>query len=293
MARIVPHLWFDKEAKAATALYVSIFPDSKVESVTTIEDSPSGPTDIVSFRLAGQAFQAISAGPYFKLNPSVSLMVYCPSPGDVDRLWEALSPGGSALMELGSYPFSERYGWIQDRFGLSWQLIWQKDAPSGLKIAPSLLFTNAVLGKAEEAMRFYASLVPDSELGTISRYGAGEAPGLEGMVNYASLRLGGLPFVVMDGPGDHSFIFNEAVSFMLRCDSQEEIDRYWEALSAVPEAERCGWLKDRWGLSWQVIPAVMDEMMSKGGKAQIDRVTQAFLKMKKFDIAELERAYRG
>jgi predicted 3-demethylubiquinone-9 3-methyltransferase (glyoxalase superfamily) len=293
MARIVPHLWFDKEAKEAATLYASIFPDSKVESVSTIEGSPSGPTDIVSFRLAGQAFQAISSGPYFRFTPAISFMVYCPSPEEVDRLWGALSPGGSALMELGSYPFSERYGWLQDRFGLSWQLIWMKDSPGSLRIAPSLLFTNAVLGRAEEAMKFYAALIPDSELGFASRYGAGEAPGLEGLLNYASLRLGGTPFVVMDGPGDHSFAFNEALSFMLYCEDQAEIDRYWAALSAFPEAEQCGWLKDRFGLSWQIVPTAMDEMMAKGSKEQIDRVTQAFLKMKKFDLAELERAYRG
>jgi predicted 3-demethylubiquinone-9 3-methyltransferase (glyoxalase superfamily) len=89
------------------------------------------------------------------------------------------------------------------------------------------------------------------------------------------------------------FKFNEAVSFMVRCDTQEEIDYYWEKLSAVPEAEQCGWLKDKYGLSWQIVPTVMGEMMKKGTREQIDRLTQAFLPMKKMDIESLKRAYNG
>jgi predicted 3-demethylubiquinone-9 3-methyltransferase (glyoxalase superfamily) len=92
--------------------------------------------------------------------------------------------------------------------------------------------------------------------------------------------------------GPH-FKFNEAVSFMIRCQTQEEIDYYWAKLSAVPQAEQCGWLKDKFGLSWQVTATAMDEMLSKGTPEQVARVTQAFLKMKKFDIATLQRAYDG
>jgi predicted 3-demethylubiquinone-9 3-methyltransferase (glyoxalase superfamily) len=97
----------------------------------------------------------------------------------------------------------------------------------------------------------------------------------------------------MDSARMHDFGFNEAVSLIVNCKDQEEIDYYWEKLSAVPEAEQCGWLKDKYGVSWQVTPVEMDEMMRKGSKEQVARVTQAFLKMKKFDVAELRRAYDG
>jgi predicted 3-demethylubiquinone-9 3-methyltransferase (glyoxalase superfamily) len=151
--KIVPHLWFDKEAKEAAHFYYSIFPDSSVTSATTLHDTPSGDSHVVSFTLSGHPFMAISAGPLFK--------------------------------------------------------------------------------------------------------------------------------------------FNESISFMVYCDTQEEIDYYWEKLSAVPEAEQCGWLKDKFGLSWQIVPASLDEMMQDQDTERVARVTEAFLKMKKFDLAVLQRAYDG
>jgi predicted 3-demethylubiquinone-9 3-methyltransferase (glyoxalase superfamily) len=153
MQRIVPHLWYDKEAKEAAEFYASVFPGSKITNVTTLHDTPSGDTDIVSFELFGQPFMAISAGPLFK--------------------------------------------------------------------------------------------------------------------------------------------FNESISFMVYCETQEEIDSYWEKLSADPEAEQCGWLKDKYGLSWQIVTKRMDELLESGTEEQVARVTQAFLPMKKLDIAELEKAYVG
>jgi predicted 3-demethylubiquinone-9 3-methyltransferase (glyoxalase superfamily) len=97
----------------------------------------------------------------------------------------------------------------------------------------------------------------------------------------------------MDSAHKHDFAFNEAVSLLVQCDSQAEIDDYWGKLSAVPEAEQCGWLKDKYGVSWQIAPTAMEEMMSQGTPEQIERVTQAFLPMKKFDLAKLQAAYEG
>ena len=129
--------------------------------------------------------------------------------------------------------------------------------------------------------------------GDVHRYGMDESPDAEGTVKHATFRLEGQEFAAMDSARAHGFTFNEAISFIVSCDSQEEIDHYWSSLSAVPEAEQCGWLKDRYGLSWQVVPSSMDEMLHAGTKEQIERVTEAFLKMKKFDIAALEKAYEG
>jgi predicted 3-demethylubiquinone-9 3-methyltransferase (glyoxalase superfamily) len=300
MQKITPHLWFDKEAREAAEFYTSLFPDSKVTNITTLHDTPSGDSDIVSFELAGQSFMAISAGPLFKFNPSVSFFVnFDPSRDqdardNLDTLWERLSQGGMALMPLDKYPFSERFGWVQDKYGLSWQIILSD--PEGEErpfLVPSLMFVGDVVGRAEEAINEYLSIFKNSKMGALVRYGAGQEPDVEGTVMFADFMLEGQWFAAMDSAHEHNFAFNEAISFLVDCDSQEEIDYYWERLSAVPEAEQCGWLKDKFGVSWQISPAALREMMTKGTREQIDRVTQAFLPMKKFEVAELQKAYEG
>ena len=295
---ITTHLWYDKEAKEAAAFYASIIPHSKIKSVRTIHNTPSGDADIVSFDLAGQPFMAISAGPYFKFNPSISFHIKCKTVEEVDAIFGKLSEGGTVLMELGEYPFSKRYGWVQDKYGLSWQIIFAGDRPFNQVITPALTFVGAVAGKAEEAMKFYASVFSragekEPKSTVLMRHGAGDAPEKEGTVKYGSFEIMGMEFGAMDSARDHKFAFNEAISFMVPCDTQEEIDYYWGKLSAVPESEQCGWLKDQFGVSWQITPTAMDAMMTSGDQAAVDRVTKAFLKMKKFDIAELERAAKG
>ncbi|MCA1831730.1 MAG: VOC family protein [Actinomycetota bacterium] len=290
MHKIRPHLWYDTQAVEAAEFYASSFPDSKLIDVNTIYDTPSGDTDIASFELFGQPFMAISAGPLFTFNPSVSFIVHCVDEDEVDALWGTLSQGGTALMPLDSYPFSKRYGWTQDRYGLSWQLM-LAGGEVDQRITPTLMFVGDVCGKAEEAIGFYASIFPNSDRGDVLRYNKDEETDREGTVKYASFALARQQFAAMDSARNHDFSFNEAISFMVSCDTQDEIDRYWESLSAIPEAEQCGWLKDRYGLSWQVVPSAMDEMMRNGTKEQTARVTEAFLKMKKFDIAALQKAY--
>jgi predicted 3-demethylubiquinone-9 3-methyltransferase (glyoxalase superfamily) len=293
MQKITPHLWFEKEAQQAAELYTSLFPDSKIESVRTLRDTPSGDTDIVSFVLAGQAFMAISAGPLFTFNPSVSFLVACRTRDEVDGLWDQLLEGGSALMPLDSYPFSERYGWLQDRYGLSWQIMHSGDREVTQKITPTLMFVGDVCGKAQEAITFYTSVFDDAEVVDILRYGAGEEPDEEGTIKHADFTLDGVRFAAMDSAWDHRFSFNEAISLMVSCDTQAQIDHYWGRLSAVPEAEQCGWLKDRYGLSWQIVPRAMETMLQDADEETMARVTEAFLSMKKFDLAELEDAYAG
>ncbi|MBM7568094.1 VOC family protein [Paenibacillus sacheonensis] len=297
---IVPHLWFDKEAKAAAELYASVFPNSKVTNVTTIHGTPSGDSDIVAFEVWGQKFAAISAGPIFKLNPSVSFIVnFDPSrePNAVallDEAWNKLSDGGMALMPLGKYPFSEHYGWIQDKFGVSWQLmLTNPDGEERPPIVPSMMFVGDNCGRAEEAIQYYVSVFANAKQGNIVKYPPGMEPDQAGSVMFADFRLEDLWLAAMDSAHEHRFAFNEAVSFMVYCDTQAEIDHYWDKLSAVPEAEQCGWLKDKFGLSWQIVPRAMDEMMKNGTPEQIERVTKAFMQMKKFDLAALNGAYEG
>jgi predicted 3-demethylubiquinone-9 3-methyltransferase (glyoxalase superfamily) len=395
MQKIVPHLWFDKEAKEAAEFYVSAFGgDSKVKNVTTLHNTPSGDADIVSFEIMGFPFMAISAGPLFKFNPSISFFVnFDPSRDtnareNLDKLWEKLSAGGSALMPLQEYPFSKHYGWIQDKYGLSWQLMLTN--PEGEErptIIPSLMFTGDNTGKADEAIDFYVSTFKDSKRGMSAPYPPGAAPEKNAKLMFAEFMLENQWFTAMDSGHMHKFGFNEAVSLMVRCKDQEEIDYYSEKLSAVPEADlpaprpdtyyvyvilcdddsmyigqtqdilnrwrehkagtgadhtkkhkpdkiihfeefasreeavkrehdlktgfgrkwlkraikagrtrqagQCGWIKDKYGVSWQIVPTDMDKMMTKGTPEQIDRITQAFLPMKRFDLAKLKEAYEG
>ena len=303
MQEITPHLWFNKEAKEAAEFYASLLPKSTTKNITTLHNTPSGDCDVVSFELCGQPFMGISAGPLFKFNPSVSFHVKCETKAEVDAIWERLSQGGKILMPLGAYPFSERYGWVEDTYGLSWQVISAGENARGQRIVPVLMFVGKVCGKAEEAVNFYASVFKNSPGGAetaaatkadiLARYGKGAEPDNEGTVRYASFTLLGQEFGAMDSAQEHRFAFNEAISFMVPCDTQEEIDYFWGKLSADPRAEQCGWLKDKYGLSWQITPTIMNEMLGGRDQVRIARVTQAFLKMKKFDIDTLKRAYEA
>ncbi len=297
MKNIVPHLWFDKEARESAEFYVSVFPESNITNIHTIKGTPSGDCDILSFELWGHPFMSISAGPYFKINPSISFMVNFDPAQDaqvatrIDEIWNKLAHGGKVLMPLAEYPFSKRYGWIQDKYGVSWQLI--LTSPEGGKrptIMPSLLFTKEVCGKAEEAVDFYVSIFKDAKRGMLARYPAGMEPDKEGTIMFSEFTLNNQWFTAMDSARSHEFVFNEGVSLMVNCDTQKEIDYYWEKLSAVPAAEQCGWLKDKYGISWQIVPANMDELMKGEDEAATARKTQAMLSMKKLDIQALKNA---
>ena len=309
MQKIIPHLWFDTQAVEAAEFYVSAFggstgsPQAKGSKVThkgVIHDTPSGDCDIVSFDLCGFSFMGISAGPHFTLNPTISFMLnFDPSENtnarkDLDALWAKLAEGGEPLMPLDTYPFSERYGWIKDKYGVTWQLILTK--PEGKPrpfIIPSMMFTGDITGKAGEAMDFYVSVFKDAKRGMSAEYPPGAAPEKDAKLMFAEFMLEGQWFTAMDSGHMHKFGFNEAVSLLVQCKDQKEVDYYWDQLSAVPEAEQCGWLKDKYGVSWQINPKRMDDMLKNGSKEQVARVIKSFLTMKKFDIAALEKAYEG
>ena len=293
--KITPHLWYDNNAKEAARFYISIFKDSKIKNMTTLHNTPSGTVEIFTVELLGQEFTLISAGPLFKFNPSISFLVVCPTKEEVDELWKKLTEGGgTTLMELGEYPFSEKYGWVQDKYGLSWQVIYMGERKTKHRIIPTLMFVGKQYGKAEEAINFYASVFEDAKVGDILRYSKGEEPDKEGTVKHASFMLEGQEFAAMDSAREHNFAFNEAISFIVHCETQKEIDYYWEKLSAYSEAEQCGWLKDKYGLPWQIVPNLMDKMLNDDNDTKkIARVTEAFLQMKKLDIAKLKEAYES
>ena len=296
--KIIPNLWFNKEAEEAVHFYTKVFNRGKILETTHYSEAghdvhgmEAGTVLTVEFTIEDMRFSALNGGPNFTFTPAISFMVNCPSVEEVNELWEKLSKGGTPLMPLASYPFSERYGWIQDKYGLSWQVIYS-DTNKERKIMPSLLFTGAQCGKAEEAITYYTSIFDaNSSIGDLSRYGADHSPDKEGTIMNADFTLAGQMFAIMDSAHAHDFTFNEAISFIVFCETQEEIDYYWEKLSTVPEAEQCGWLKDMYGISWQIVPTTLGEMLMSTDKRKANRVMEALLEMKKLDITKLEEAF--
>jgi predicted 3-demethylubiquinone-9 3-methyltransferase (glyoxalase superfamily) len=291
MQKITPFLWFDQQAEEAMNFYTSVFKNSKVGQISRYGEAGPGPAGSVltaSFELDGLQFTALNGGPAFSFTPAVSFFVSCQTQGEIDGLWEELSAGGSELMPLQQYPFSEKFGWLQDRFGLSWQL---NLGGNGQKIIPFLMFVGQQHGKAEEAMTFYTSLFPDSGIDMITRHGPDQSEA-EGTVMQAVFRLAGQEFMALDSALEHAFTFTEATSFSVDCRSQEEVDFFWEKLGQGGDesAQQCGWLKDRYGLSWQIVPSRLIELMNDRDPARAQRVTEAMLQMKKIEIAALERA---
>lgn len=301
MPTISPCLWFDDQAEEAARFYASIFENSSIDGVThytaagrEIHGQEAGAVMTVDFALDGRAFVALNGGPQFSFTPAISFFVVCEKEVEVDRLWETLGGGGTVLMELGRYDWSKKYGWVEDRYGLSWQLSLGKLADVGQKITPSLMYVNED-GMAEEAINYYTSIFGNSDIVSIYRYGPDDDQP-EGAVGHAQFHLSGEVFMAMDSSPEHAdFTFSEAISLLITCEDQEELDYYWEKLTPVgdPKAQQCGWLKDKFGVSWQVTPAALGEMLRDPDTERVERVTRAFLQMKKFDIQTLQDAYRA
>lgn len=297
MQKIIPFLWFDDQAEAAADFYVSLFENARISGVSRYEEAsaevsgrPAGSVMTVEFQLAGQDFIALNGGPEFSFSPAVSFFVNCETPEEIDTLWEKLGEGGTVLMPLDKYPFSEKYGWLADRYGVSWQLIL---ADRSQKFTPCLLFVGEQYGRAEAAMNLYTGLFPGSGIRHIERYGPDEEPDA-GAVKYAAFSLGGQAFVAMEsGLPEHTFTFTPAISFMVNCETQDEVDDYWAKLSEGGDKrmQQCGWLQDRYGVSWQIVPTVLDELLRDPDPEKAHNVMEAMLQMKKLDIETLRQAH--
>lgn len=297
--KIIPCLWFDSNAEEAAAFYASLFADSHIgktllhsEEGRKMNGKPPGSVMTVDFTLAGFRFTGLNGGPQFAFTPAISFYVTCESDAEIDTLWAKLSEGGVALMPLDKYDWSEKYGWVQDRFGLTWQLSLEKLADEGQKIVPFLMFGGPQHGHAEEAIKLYTGSFPNSAVDNILRNSAGE--GAAATVQHAQFNLDGEKFMVIDGGPGHAFTFTEGISLQVMCATQAEVDHYWHSLIADGGEEGpCGWLKDKFGVSWQVTPTVLYEMLHDPDPARTQRVTHAVFQMTKLDIDLLQRAYRG
>jgi predicted 3-demethylubiquinone-9 3-methyltransferase (glyoxalase superfamily) len=299
--KINPFLWFDNHADEAAGFYISIFPDSRITGKTVYKKEgfehhgrPEGSTMTVSFKIGGQDFVALNGGPFFEFSPAVSFFVTCESVHEVDWLWKELSFEGRILMPLDKYDWSEKYGWVQDRFGVSWQISLGSVAEVGQKIAPSFLFCDKLAGKGVEAVNYYTSVFRNSLIDGILLYGSGEAHP-EGLVKHSQFAIEGYKLMLMESGMEHGFTVTGAISFMINCEDQKEVDHYWEKLTdgGDPEAQRCGWLSDRYGIYWQVVPEQLEHMLNGDNIARAERVTAVMMQMKKLDLKALEKAYNG
>jgi len=273
--RIMPCIWSDQQAGETAKHYADAFPETVVRINTPM---------VVTVDIAGQTFMILNGGPKYQPNPTVSFFVVMESNAEIDRAFSVLSSGGKVMMHLQAYPWSEYYAWVQDRFGVSWQLFRGSREAMGGSLLPSLMFTGSQAGKAEEAISLYTSVFPDSGIIDISRYEPGEQD-ITGTIKHGRFRINGQTFTAMDSSHMHGFRFTEGISLVITCDTQVEIDHYWDRLCEGGEEGNCGWLKDRYGLSWQVVPAILPKLMADPEKSP--RVTALFMQMKKFDLERL------
>ncbi len=299
MQKLSPCMWYSGNALEAAELYVSAFENSRVEHVARYLENDASPSHMpagaplnVRFTLCGQEFNAINDGPFFTPNPSVSFFVDCERDTQMDALWDKLADGGSVLMEVGEYPFSKRFGWLADKYGVSWQV---SCSGQKQKITPYLMFTEKVCGKAEEAIRFYTDIFGCDIQPDIQRYGK-DADGvnrIDGNVMFASFHIAHHGFIAADSAYPHGFTFSEGISFIVYCRDQAEIDTLWERLTDGGKEQPCGWLKDKFGLSWQLVPHNIEMLGDSSDIARAERVNAALMQMKRIDIQVLQNAYDG
>ena len=294
MQKIIPNLWFDTQAEEAATFYCGLFENSGISHITRYEQvgaqvsgMPEGSVLTVEFTLSGQEFIALNGGPVFSFTPSISFYVNCETEGELMKLWEGLCRGGAVLMELGEYPFSEQFGWLQDKYGVSWQL---NLGERSQKITPFLMFSGEQLGKAAEAVAFYTNLFADTKVLHMDKVGPGEEMEA-GFVRHAAFRLQGQEFMAIDSGLDHPFTFTEAISLMVSCEDQREVDRLWDALTKEGQTQPCGWLKDKYGVSWQIVPAAFNHMIKDSNPQKVQNVMKAMFQMEKLDLDVLTRAY--
>ncbi|MGC4034988.1 MAG: VOC family protein [Chitinophagaceae bacterium] len=277
--KITPCLWFNNQAKEAASLYCSVFADAKITSQSSI---------VTGINVAGQNITLLDGGPMYKPTPAISFYYIAETEEELNRIWAAFSKEGSIMMPMDKYPWAEKYGWIADKFGISWQFALGKIADTGQKITPCLLFTGKQYGRVDEALEHYTSVFKDAKKDGIMRYGANEKPDQEGKVKHAQIALLGYKFMLMESAASHNFTFTEGISLTIHCENQEEIDYFWEQLTEGGEESMCGWLKDRFGVSWQIIPVILSKIMSDPAKA--GKAAQAFMSMRKLNIEQIVQA---
>jgi predicted 3-demethylubiquinone-9 3-methyltransferase (glyoxalase superfamily) len=276
---ITPCIWFNNQAKEAATLYCSAFENAKITAQSPI---------VTEINVSGQSLVLLDGGPMYQANASISFFYNCKTGAEFDRIWSALGKEGIVLMPADKYPWSEKYGWINDTFGVSWQLSFDSRNQTGEKITPCLMFTGKQYGRVDEAIAHYSSIFKNPSVNGILRYTANESPDQEGKVKHAEIMLNGQKFMLMESAASHNFSFTEGVSLTIYCETQEEIDYYWEKLTQSGKESMCGWLVDKFGVSWQIIPSILGKIMNDPGKA--GKAAKAFMAMRKLNIEQIVQA---
>lgn len=278
MKKIYTSLWFEKDSDTIVRNYIEIFKSGEIKSSTPM---------VVDFELMGERFIAINGGPMFKINPSISLFVTFDDEKAIEDCWSRLIDGGLALMPFTKYPWADKYGWVQDKNGLSWQLSMSVNHKFSQKVVPTLMFGGSKAGQAKEAMEFYCSVFSNSKINMALNYGAGEGDKPE-FIKHAQFELDGALFMAMDSSIPHNFDFNEALSFVVDCEDQKEVDYYWDKfISGGGIESQCGWLKDKFGISWQIVPKALPKLLNDSDPVVAKYALEAMLKMKKIEIEKL------
>lgn len=275
---IYPCIWFNNNAGEAAEFYCSVFPDARIDVSTPL---------VCTFYIKDKKFMGLNGGEMFRPNPSISFFTVCETESEISHAWDLLVQGGNILMPLDSYEWSNKYGWVEDKYGVSWQLSQGNGEVKEQDIFPAMMFVGGQNGSAEKAIDFYTSLFPGSTKELVAKYTAADHD-IEGNVKYSQFYLNGYRMGAMDSSISHDFSFNQGISLVINCDTQDEIDFYWLNLTEGGREERCGWCQDSFGVWWQVVPSILSSLMNDPDTAP--RVTEAFMKMNKFDIVELEKA---
>jgi predicted 3-demethylubiquinone-9 3-methyltransferase (glyoxalase superfamily) len=299
MQKIIPNIWMNNQGEDAAKFYTSTFKDSKINNImrygksgAEVSGRKEGSVMTVDFQIRNYRFTIINGGPIFKPNPSISFIVMLKTPEATEGLFKRLSKNGKVMMGLDKYPFSEKYAFLEDKYGVSWQLF--LDLKAEEKIIPAFLFVGKNLGKAEAAEKHYVKIFKKAKINNIMKYPANDPSGnKKGTVMYSSFILEGQEFGIMDGAGEHKFQFTEGVSLLVSCKDQKEVDYYWKKLLQGGQESQCGWLKDKFGVSWQVFPEkVMGDLMKKYPN-KAEQIMNAMFHMKKIDVRELEKVGKG
>lgn len=297
--KIVPYLWFDNQAEEAVDFYINGLEESRKGNVVAYTEigqeqhgQEPGAIMTIEFEVLGYKMVALNGGPFFEFNPSISFFVICRDEEEIKAYWNHFSQGAKILMPLESYDWSESYGWLQDKYGVSWHFMVEEPVVTVDPIHPMLLFTGQRHGLSEDAMKFYTSVFGNAEIEGILYYG-NENPYAQGKVQHAQFILEGQGFMTMDSGEEYDFAFNESVSFLINCENQQEIDYYWKKLTQKGEEQPCGWLKDQFGISWQVTPKNLDQLLGDGQSPESKKAIEAFFNMKKIEIHKLQDVKAG
>jgi len=298
---IVPCIWFSARAEESVKYYSEVFKNSGIVRVARFSEvgkemhrQEPGSIMSVEFKLDGQTFLALNGCPDIKPNPATSLFAIFETEREIKAAYEALSKGGKVLMPLDRYEWAENYSWFQDQYGISWQLMQTKWENVGCRLSSLFFFTGDVRGRAEEAINFYLSIFENSSIDGVAHYGP-ENKENEGLVMHAQFRVGDQVFMAMDsGEKESIYPFNESFTHIISCTRQEEVDHYWESLSADGGTKgHCGWLKDKFGIWWQVVPDILPKLLTDPDFAKARSVNEAMMKMGKLDFDKLREAHKN